>query len=94
MIRNLFTKIQRYQTENGTEKFYDVLPDFVNAINSSVNRTIGMAPNDVRKENESIVWERMYEKYLKDLETPRPPPKYQAGNYVKISREKLLFEKV
>ena len=52
-----------------------------------------MAPNDVRKENESIVWERMYEKYLKDLDTPRPPPKYHEGDYVRISREKLLFEK-
>lgn len=81
-------------TENKTDKFYDVLPDFVNAINSSVNRTIGMRPNDVNKENESIVWERMYKKYLKDLETPRPPPKLKEGDYVRISREKLLFEKV
>ena len=87
-------KVERYLTEKDSDKFYNVLADIVANINSSYNRTIGMSPNEVNKDNEVSIWNRMYKKYLEQKDEPRPPPQYQPGDLFRISKQKLLFEKV
>ena len=39
----------------------DVIQDFVKAYNNSFHRTIGMAPNQVRKQDEPRLWVKMYD---------------------------------
>lgn len=93
-IRTLMSKVQRYLTEKGAEKFYDVLQDIVANINNSYNRTIGMSANEVNKDNEAFVWNRMFAKYMEKKDKPRSPPKFNVNDLVRVSKEKLLFEKV
>ena len=90
-IRTLFTKISRYMTEKKTKRFIDVMDDFVNSYNNTFHRTIQTTPNSVNKENEMEIFQVMY----KDLLKPKKiqVPKFNVGDWVRISRAKLIFEK-
>ena len=54
--RTLKTKMWRYFTHKNTRKWVDVLPQLIDAYNNSRYRSIGMAPNQVNKENKMLVW--------------------------------------
>ena len=90
-IRTIFTKISRYMTEKKTKRFIDVMDDFVNSYNNTFHRTIQTTPNSVTKENEMEIFHVIY----KDLMNPQKPqvPKFSVGDWVRISRAKLIFEK-
>ena len=45
--RTLKTKMWRYFTRRGSYRWIDVLPELMRSYNSSIHRSIGMAPNDV-----------------------------------------------
>ena len=92
-IRTLFTKIQRYLSERGTKKFQDKLEDFTRAYNRTFHRTIRMRPVDVTKDNENEVWHNTYDKYFADMAKSKKPPKFSVGDRIRVSREKLLFQK-
>lgn len=92
-IRTLMTSLARYMTERGTKKIDNVLADFTAKYNGSFHRSIGMKPNEVTKDNQDEVWRRMYDSYFRELDKPRKPPKYTVGQKIRLSREKLLFEK-
>jgi len=90
-IRTIFTKISRYMTEKKTKRFINVMDDFVNSYNNTFHRTIQTTPNSVNKENEMEIFQIMY----KDLLKRKKPeaPKFKVGDWVRISRAKLIFEK-
>jgi len=90
-IRTIFSKISRYMTEKKTKRFIDVMDDFVNTYNNTFHRTIQTTPNSVNKDNEMKIFQVMY----KDLTKPKKPevPKFKVGDWVRISRAKLIFEK-
>ena len=92
-IRTLFTKIQRYLTERGTKKFQDKLEEFTQAYNRTIHRSIRMRPVDVTKDNENVVWHNVYDKYFADMAKPRKGPKFGVGDKIRVSREKLIFDK-
>ena len=87
-IRTLKERIERYFTENKTFKWVDVLDELSAAINNSVNRSIGMAPNDVTFENREEVYKKLYDSW-------EPPVlcKYQVGDIVRIPEQKKEFAK-
>ena len=93
-IRNLYSKLARYMTQRETNKYYDVIDSFVKAINNSYNRSIKMPPNSVTKETEYEAWNNLYSDYLEEIKMPRKPPKFTKGSVVRISKEKLIFQKV
>ena len=92
-IRTLYARLSRHMTQKKTRRFTDKLQDFVRSYNSSVHRMIGTAPNKVTSENAHEIWERMYRNYIAETKRPRKPPKYKVGNFVRISKSKLQFEK-
>ena len=53
--RTLKDRMWRYFDHEGNRKWLDVLPHLVENVNTSVNRTIGIAPIDVNKENEPLI---------------------------------------
>ena len=44
----------------GKEEWIYVLESLVQVVNQSINRTIGVAPKDVTKENEDLVFTKLY----------------------------------
>jgi len=90
-IRTLFTKLQRYMTERNTLKIDDKIAEFTKTYNNTWHRTINMTPNGVSKDNEMEVWARMFKKHLR--EKPKTKPKFNVNDLVRISVEKLRFEK-
>jgi hypothetical protein len=72
-----------------------VLQQLVDSYNKSLHRSIGMAPDDVRKEHKRHIWYRLYgaaDKLRRQrLKSSKNVP--QAGEVVRISRWKGTFEK-
>ena len=94
MIQRYLTHVQ--STKPGLKqpnRYVDKLQDIVRLYNNTIHSRTRIAPNAVNKDNEYVVWERLYGKYVDDLAKPRPPPRYKEGDYVRISRQKMIFEK-
>jgi Integrase core domain len=94
-IRTLFTKLERYQTERKTKKIINVLQEFTKSYNSSFHRTIQTTPNSVNKQNENKIWNIIFKDVLgQGMRKRKKPTKiFKVGDIVRISREKLMFEK-
>ena len=87
--RTLKDRLERYFTETSHKRWLDVLQDFVNNINHSINRTIGIRPVDVNLENASKIWKRLYPKAN---EVPKCEV-IKVGDRVRIAIEKSIFAK-
>ena len=87
-IRTLKTRLERYFTEHNTKRWIDVLPKISEAINNSVNRSIGIEPNKVNFENRQKIFKKLY-----GSKTPPADCKYSVGNLVRIPMKKNIFEK-
>ena len=89
VIRTLKSRLYRYFQYKKTWKYTDVLQKLVDSYNKSKHRSIGMAPNDVTKETEEQVRNKLYppgeERPIKF--------KFNVGNKVRIAREKPVFGK-
>ena len=85
--KTLKSKIFRYLTHHNTNRWIDVINDFVDAYNNSYHRTIGMSPNEVNSNNEDMVARRMYQ--------PKPKLywKYKIGDTVRIPKYRHVFRK-
>ena len=66
----------------------DVIQDLVSAYNNSIHRTIGKAPNQVRKQDEARLWVKMYD----DGDTLLKP-KIPKGSMVRLNKAKGVFDK-
>lgn len=87
--RTLKERMFRYFTKNNTYRYLDILNDMVSGYNTSVHRIIKMRPIDVTKENEKMLWERLYGDTLKTNSHFR----FEIGDVVRISKMKDIFEK-
>ena len=47
-------------TSKATNQWVDVLADMLQSYNHSRHRSIGMAPTDVRKQDENVIWVKFY----------------------------------
>jgi len=94
LIRTLRSKIERYFTHTGHGKYIDALPSLTASYNATWHSSIKMAPRQVNKENELDVWLNLYGGMTEAaLKATPAKPKFSVGNQVRISREKLVFEK-
>ena len=87
-IRTLKTRLERYFTEKNTRRWLSILPEISQAINNTVNRSIGIAPNKVTFENRKQIFRKLYGK--------RALPsvcKYSIGDVVRIPSKKNIFDK-
>ena len=82
----------KYLTAKNTLKYVDrldILQKLVKSYNHSRHRSIGMRPVDVNKDNENVVWERLYGK-----ESYKPIRfKVNVGDQVRISKTRRTFKK-
>ena len=80
----------------GKKEWIYVLESLVQGVNQSINRTIGVAPKDVTKENEDLVFTKLYGHSHKIRW-----PTYKVGDLVLLSKyasplgdqSKKLFKK-
>jgi hypothetical protein len=86
--RTIKDRMYRYFTQNQTTRWIDVIDKIVESINSSINRTIGLAPNQVTIENSQSLLRKIY----KELE-PISKPKFKQGDIIRINKEKGVFSK-
>jgi transposase InsO family protein len=89
MVRTLKERLFRYFTETNTQRWIDILPHIVDAINRTPNRTTGFAPVDVTYKNARSLWYRLYGRLGKCGRRPR----FQEGAAVRVAKEKHVFEK-
>lgn len=91
-IRTLKERMFRYLTFKNTKRYIDVLPAIVKAYNNTVHTTIKMKPAAVTLYNARKAWKNLQRVALK-RQIKRKKPKYKAGQYVRISRERNIFKK-
>lgn len=75
-------------TYTDSDRYIDALEDIVNTYNSRVHRSIGIAPNDVNLDNQEEIWWRLYPPII-----DKQRPSLKRGQFVRISKNKLAFEK-
>ena len=83
-------KMFKYLTANNTNKYIDVLDDYVERYNNTRHSSIKMTPVEAsKKENEVRVYRNLYPNI-----TRRPMrAKFKTGDKVRIQKKKGLFEK-
>ena len=68
-IKTIKMKIYKYFTANQTNTYIDKLPEFTQAYNNSVHRTIKMKPAQVNKLNEQKVFNTQYRSKINKTKT-------------------------
>ena len=90
LIRTLRSRIERYFTYTEKQKWIDVLPQLTQSYNSTYHSSIKTSPRLVTSKNEHEIWLNLYT----DMVLAQVPiNKYKLGDLVRISRQKLTFEK-
>lgn len=87
--RTLEEKIFRMLSATKSKKYIDKLQDLVHSYNNSYHRSIKMNPAQVNRHNEDEVRQNLYG----DLRDQTIEFEFDLGDYVKINKEKKLFEK-
>ena len=83
--RTLKNRITQHMIENNTNKYNNVLNDIVDDYNNTIHSKTKLTPENIYKDG--VEYEsRVYEGLQKQ-------PKYEIGDYVRISRLKNTFEK-
>jgi hypothetical protein len=83
--KSLKTRISKYFTKMGTQRWLDILPQVVHSINNSINRSIDCTPANVTNENQDKLW--------KKLNPDDEKPVFQKDDVVRIANIKSTFEK-
>jgi hypothetical protein len=92
--RTLKTRMWKYLTHTGGNRYVDVLPDIVHSYNNTYHRSIKMTPTEAsRPENTKRVWQNLYGKRVRHIPESRIKFKYQLGDFVRISEERDVFRK-
>ena len=88
--RTVKEKMFRYFTANNTNKYIDVLDDFVERYKNTRHSSIKMSPVEAsKKQNEMRVYRNLYQEFKR-----RPiHAKFKTGDKVRILKKKGLFEK-
>ncbi|GFU60919.1 uncharacterized transposon-derived protein F54H12.3 [Trichonephila clavipes] len=76
--------------EKNTKRYIGVVDKLVYSYNNTWHRSIQMTPASVTETNQSQVWENLYGKQNNKKVNK---PNYRLNDTVRISKEKLLFEK-
>ena len=82
-IRTLKNKINKHMIAVSKIVYFDVLNNIVKNHNSTVHRTIGMKPTDVKSNS--------YAEY--HVDSNEKDPKFKVGDHVRISNYKNSFTK-
>jgi hypothetical protein len=89
--RTLMLRISKYLTFTKTNRFIDMLQDFVNSYNNAEHRVIQQTPSSVNQFNAMSVWMKTYGKSETQKSTLKP--KLQKGTFVRCKIVKPGFSK-
>lgn len=95
-IRTIKQRIYRYFSQAQTMNWVDVLDHIIDAINHSKSRSLGdnLRPVDVNFKNANKIWLKNYGYLFKNNSARRnKQPKFKKDDYVRMSRDKGIFEK-
>ena len=98
-IKTLRSKIQRFITYKQNYRYIDNLQDFAGSYNKTHHRSIGMAPENVDKEDEVAVWWKLYWPKKTPTATQKEktyvpkPYKFNIGNHVRLSHLRHVFSR-
>ena len=87
--RTLKQRIERYFTETKSHRWIDILSDFSNNINHTVNRTIGIEPARVTLDNADSIWKKLYPKQGLNVKCD----KIKVGDRVRTVLPRNIFTK-
>ena len=87
--RTIRDKLYKYFTYKNSNKFIDVLADFVKGYNATVHSSTGMAPANVTYSDVLTIWKRLQKRQSRGRVIKA---KYSVG-HVRISKEKAKFAK-
>ena len=109
VIRTIRNKMYRLFQRQRSYRYIEVLPDLIESYNKTKHRSLGnMAPIDINKNNEAVVWDRMYNpnqsephktSYLKSNSktTKRPRTKqifkFGLDDYVRLAYTRYTFQR-
>jgi len=91
--RTLKAKMWRYFTRTGRHRWVNVLPELIRAYNASVHRSIGMAPNNVTRDNEHELWTAQEERGPQKVTLREAKTRFVVGDHVRLSEAKQVFAK-
>lgn len=89
--RTLKTKMWKQLHLNGSYKWLDILPELIGTYNNTRHSTIRMTPQKVFTGNKRIQQQLLNTVYNYKFDLKMP--KFRAGDHVRISKQKHLFEK-
>lgn len=96
-IGTLRKKLAAYMTQERTRVYLPILQPTIEAYNNSEHSSIGMAPNDVTKGNEALVWRYNYYHSTTKAEREHgplePPFKFNIGDRVRHVIDKHVLAK-
>lgn len=100
LIRTLRQKFWRFFLTKRSHRIIDDLQSIVQSYNSTIHRTLGIAPENVSSQNEVDLWARMYltkKKPRARAKEKKPEKKrkykYKIGALVRISHVKHIFDR-
>ena len=88
--RTLRAKIHRYLTHTKSKRYIDRLDDMIDAYNSSVHSSTGVAPRDVNETNAGQIFIKLYESDALPIDVD---PRLTVGDRVRISGARTAFER-
>ena len=92
--RTIKTRLEKVFTASHSNRWIDVLPGLMETYNSSKHSSIKMSPEQASKpENQQRLHDLQYKDADKHLEEPSQPSKIKLNTWMRISRQKGVFEK-
>ena len=89
--RTMKERMWKYFTDNNTNHYVNILPDFVKDYNDTRHSSIKITPVEAsKKKNELTVWRNLYPEHLEIRDVK---PNFSIGDKVRISKKKKTFEK-
>lgn len=91
--RTLKEKMWKEFTARGTYEWLSILPRIVQKYNSTVHRTIGMKPKDVRSTHVKNILCRINATSKESIVREKVKQKFNVDDHVRISKYKQVFKK-
>ena len=88
--RTLKNKMYRAFTSRNELRYVDILQKLIDSYNNTHHRSIGIRPSEVDAKNEAAIGAKLFPD---KLESKRVKPNFKLGDYVRISKNKRMFEK-
>ncbi|OXA61807.1 Pro-Pol polyprotein [Folsomia candida] len=91
-IRDIKARFQRIFTERKRNVWIDKVDEVEKSLNSTYHSRIKRRPIDVTNDNAGEVYQTLFDDVIRNFDKI-PKPKLKVGDYCRVARTKLIFEK-